>query len=257
MRREQSQQRRPAESPSLPAKKPVGSLFLVGVPIGHPDDITIRALGILSRVDVIAAEDPIATQELLRHHNLSPTLTSYGPTKIREKVAVLIRRLRQGTSVALVSDCGSPVISDPGSLLVAAAHRNHILVHSIPGSSAVTAAIAASGFPAEAFHFYGDITIEDALRKRRLAHLLMHTEPTIAFCQPESCSAILKTIAEIAPRRQVALTCDLTLQNETILRGTADRISKQFSRVALPQTVTIVIGGLRLITAGRRNQDKI
>ena len=146
MRREQSQQSIRAERDRQQAKEAVGQLFLVGVPIGHPDDITIRALGVLSQVDLVATEDPLTTQTLLRHHNLSVQLTSYGPTKIKEKVAVLIDRLRQGASVALVSDCGSPVISDPGSLLVAAAHKHNIPVRSLPGPSAVTAAIAASGF---------------------------------------------------------------------------------------------------------------
>lgn len=247
MRREQSQQRRPVESPGLPAKKPVGSLFLVGVPIGHPDDITIRALGILGRVDVIATEDPIATQELLRHHNLSAVVTSYGPTRIREKVAVLIDRLQQGLSVALVSDCGSPVISDPGSLLVAAAHEHTIPVYSIPGPSAVTAAIAASGFPAEAFHFYGDIPTPTGPGKHQLAMALTHAEPTIFFCQTESCLAILETIATAAPRRQVALACDLTFQNETLLKGTARHVSQLLKRIPPPRAVTMVVEGKKRV----------
>lgn len=247
MRREQSQQRRPVESPGLPAKKPVGSLFLVGVPIGHPDDITIRALGILSRANVIATEDPIATQELLRHHNLSAVVTSYGPTRIREKVAVLIHRLQQGISVALVADCGSPVISDPGSLLVAAAHKHTIPVYSIPGPSAVTAAIAASGFPAEAFHFYGDIPTPTGPGKHQLAMALTHAEPTIFFCQTESCLAILETIATAAPRRQVALACDLTFQNETLLKGTARHVSQLLKRIPPPRAVTMVVEGRKRV----------
>ncbi len=251
MRREQSQQRRPVESPNLSAKKPAGSLFLVGVPIGHPDDITIRALGILSRADVIATEDPIATQELLRHHSLSAIVTSYGPTRIKEKVAVLIDRLQQGISVALVSDCGSPVISDPGSLLVAAAHKHTIPVYSIPGPSAVTAAIAASGFPAEAFHFYGDIPAPTGSYKHQLAMALMHAEPTIFFCQTESCPAILETIAMAAPRRQVALACDLTFQNETLLKGTARHVSQLLRQIQTPRAVTIVVEGRKRITAAK------
>lgn len=243
MRREQSQQRRPVESPDLPAKKPGGSLFLVGVPIGHPDDITIRALGILSRVDVIATEDPIATQELLRHHNLCAVLTSYGPTRIKEKVAVLIDRLQQGASVALVSDCGSPVISDPGSLLVAAAHKYSIPVHSIPGPSAVTAAMAVAGFSAEAFHFYGNMPAPTGSGKHRLAMALTHTEPTILFCQTTSCLAILEAIAKTAPRRKIALACDLTQQQETLIRGTARLILEQLKRIRLPQAITMIVAG--------------
>jgi 16S rRNA (cytidine1402-2'-O)-methyltransferase len=249
MRQEQSQQKRPVDSHGLPANTPTGSLFLVGVPIGHPDDITIRALGILSRVDVIATEDPIATQELLRHHNLAAVVTSYGPTRIKEKVAVLIDRLQQGLSVALVSDCGSPVISDPGSLLVAAAHKHAIPVCSIPGPSAVTAAIAASGFSAEAFHFYGDIPAPTGPGKHRLAMALTHAEPTIFFCQIESCLAILETIAQAAPRRRVAIACDLTLQNETLLKGTARHVSQLLKRIQAPHAVTMVVEGRKLVAA--------
>ena len=253
MRQEQSQQIRPVESPGLPAKKPAGSLFLVGVPIGHPDDITIRALGILSAVDVIATEDPLATQILLRHHSLSTVVTSYGPTRIKEKVAVLIDRLQQGASVALVSDRGSPVISDPGCLLVAAAHKHGIPVRSIPGPSAVTAAIAASGFSVEAFHFYGDIPNQ---RTRQLRIILAHTEPTILFCPTNSCDAILQNIARIAPRRRVSLACDLTLQNETLLRGTASHISKLLKQIRTPQAVTIVLEGRTRVAAGKTGRRK-
>lgn len=240
MRREQSQQIRPVESPDSMKKKPFGTLFLAGVPIGHPDDITIRALGILRRADVIATEDPLATQILLRHHSLSAVVTSYGPTRIKEKVAILIDRLQQGASVALVSDCGSPVISDPGSLLVAAAHKHGIPVMSIPGPSAVTAAIAASGFSVEAFHFYGDIPNQG---KHQLKIILTHTEPTILFCATNSCHAILQNIARIAPRRRVSLACDLTLQNETLLRGTASHISKLWKKIQPPHAITIVLEG--------------
>lgn len=248
MRREQSQQSARADRDRHPAKKPVGSLFLAGVPIGHPDDITLRTLSVLSTVDIVATEDALATQSLLRHHNLSPHLTSYGPTRIKEKVAVLIGRLQQGASVALVSDCGSPVISDPGSLLVAAAHKHNIPVRSLPGPSAVTAAVAASGFPAEAFHFYGDMTTRDRPDKR-LDCILAHAEPSILFCQPESCLKILKDIAKTAPRRKVALVCNLTLPKETILRGTVGHISKLFGQIQQPQEVTIIVEGRKPVTA--------
>ena len=251
MRREQSQQITPIEYDPQRARTPVGSLFLIGVPIGHPDDITIRALGILSRVDMIATEDPIATQKLLGHHKLSAVLTSYGPTRIKEKVAVLIDRLQQGASVALVSDCGSPVISDPGSLLVAAAHKHSIPVYSIPGPSAVTAAIAASGFSAEAFHFHGGLPTPSGPRKHRLAIILTQAEPTILFCQNESCLSILETIAKITPRRRVVVACDLTLQNEILLRGTASQVSQMFKRIRTPHAVTMVVEGRKQVTAAK------
>lgn len=254
MRREQSQQSAGATRDPQLATNAAGTLYLVGVPIGHPDDITIRALAVLSHADIVATEDPGATQTLLRHHNLSVTLTSYGPTKIREKVAVLIHHLLQGASVALVSDCGTAVISDPGCLLVTAAHQNNISVHSIPGPSAVTAAIAASGFPAEAFHFYGEMTPEKQLHRRRLASILNHVEPTIFFCQSTSCLTILDTIAKITPRRQITLACNLTMQHETILTGTARRVAALYKQGPLPQAVTIVLGGKKPVASRKKRQ---
>ncbi|MCC6141164.1 MAG: 16S rRNA (cytidine(1402)-2'-O)-methyltransferase [Nitrospira sp.] len=246
MRREQSQQSEPVEYNARLRRKPGGSLYLIGVPIGHPDDITLRALDRLGRVDIVATEDPRATEALLRHHHLATRLTSYGPTKIKEKVAVLIDRLQQGASVALLSDCGSPVISDPGSLLVAAAHKHSIPVFSIPGPSAVTAAIAASGFSAEAFYFYGNITAPTRPGKNWLAPILARAEPTIVFCQTKSCLAILATIAKTAPRRRIALACDLTLQGETVFKGTARHVSTLLKRIQPPQAVTIIVGGRKL-----------
>lgn len=243
MRREQSQQSPRAERDQEQATKPVGTLFLIGVPIGHPDDITIRALAVLKQVDIVATEDPLATQILLRHHSLSAHLTSYGPTKIRDKVAILIDRLQQGRSVALLSDCGSPAISDPGSLLISAAHKLNIPVLSIPGPSAVTAAIAASGFPAESFHFYGNITTSTGSRRRRLETMLAHVEPTVMFCQLKSCLAILKTISKTHPRREIVLACDLTLEQEKVLKGTARRISEQLKRIQPPQAITMIVAG--------------
>lgn len=243
MRREKSQQRGPVKHGDNHGAKPRGALFLVGVPIGHPDDITVRALGILRQVDIVATEDPLSTQILFQHHNLSPTLTSYGPTKIQDKVAILIDRLQQGRSIALLSDCGSPVISDPGSLLVAAAHEQDIPVFSVPGPSAVTAAVAASGFPAEAFHFYGDLTTNAGPLQRRLRSILKHAESTILFCTTESCPAILHAMAHTAPRREVALVCNLSLEQETILKGTARRVAERLQHLRPPQQITIVVAG--------------
>jgi 16S rRNA (cytidine1402-2'-O)-methyltransferase len=254
MRREKSQQSAGAKRDLLKSTKAAGTLYLVGVPIGHPDDITVRALAILSQVDVVATEDPGATQTLLQYHNLSVPLTSYGPTKINEKVPVLIHRLLHGSSVALLSDCGTPLISDPGCLLVTAAHQNNIAVRSIPGPSAVTATIAASGFPAEAFHFYGEIAIEKHANKRRLLSLLNHAEPTILFCQTTSCLAILDGIAAIAPRRQVALACNLTVQDENVLRGTARRVASLYRNAPRPHTVTIILSGRKDVTSGRASK---
>ncbi|HKP00600.1 MAG TPA: SAM-dependent methyltransferase, partial [Nitrospiraceae bacterium] len=119
-----------------------GTLYVVSTPIGNPDDMTLRALATLRHVTVIASEDPRTTQALLAHHGITATVTSYGPSNLHEKMQLLLYRLMQGQDVALVSDNGTPVIYDPGSLLVAAAHRAGIPVKAVPGPSTITAAAA-------------------------------------------------------------------------------------------------------------------
>ena len=222
-----------------------GTLFIVGVPIGHPDDITIRALQILRQADIVVSEDFAATQAFLQHHGLSAILTSYGPRHLKEKVSVLIVRLRQGTRVAFVSDCGSPVISDPGSLLIDAAHQQHIPVRSVPGPSAVIAAISASGWSGDSFFFQGQIPDGTMQRKRWLAATLKHTVPSIFFCPSESLTGAIETLARLNKSRQITAAYDLTTPRETIHKGTAPQILKLISEMNPPSAVTIILEGRR------------
>lgn len=249
MRREGSQQN---SQPTLPGKKSVhqpGTLFIVGVPIGHPDDITIRALQVLRHASIVVSENPAATQALLQHHGLSAKLTSYGPAHLKEKISVLIDRLRQGARIAFVSDCGSPVISDPGSLLINTAHRQHIPVCSIPGPSAVIAAIAASGWSGDSFYFHGQLPDRTGLIKRRLAAIPTQTAHSIFFCPSKALSTVLKILAQLDGSRHMALACDLTTSRELILRGTASRLSTLLRGINPPDDVTVILKGQR---AGRR-----
>src|SRR5690349_18263158 len=109
-----SQQNVGASKASVIPLNQKGTLYMVAVSIGHPDDVTVRAIRILGEVDIIASEDPSMTQELLMHHGIQATVTSYGPRNLKEKAAVLLRRLQGGSNVAFVSDCGSPLVVDPG-----------------------------------------------------------------------------------------------------------------------------------------------
>lgn len=245
MRRERSQQTT-AESQILTgAPNKSGTLSLVAVPIGHADDLTVRALRTLAEADVIASEDPAATQALLAHHGLATAITSYGPTNIKAKVAVLLHRLQQGAHVALVSDTGSPVVADPGSLLVESAHAHRIRVISVPGPSALTAAVAAAGFPSNAFFFAGPLPETKSSLRRRLQLLLHNTTPTVAFCSTTSLIFALRTIAAIAPRQQVALACDLTKPNERIIQGIALHVLRKLDNAAKPQNITLILKGGR------------
>ncbi|MCP9439603.1 MAG: SAM-dependent methyltransferase [Nitrospira sp.] len=220
-----------------------GILSLVAVPIGHADDITLRALHVLRDADLIVSEDPAATRRLLAHHGIDTALTSYGPTDIKQKAAVLLDRLKQGKRIVLVSDCGSPMIADPGSILVAAAHAHGIRVVSIPGPSALTAAISVAGLATDDFLFLGQLPdTKQAIRHRLAGHLAGETA-IVAFCPVESLSYVLRAIAETAPRRHLTLACDLTTPHERTLRGTAHQIQHLLAPSPPFSNLTLVISG--------------
>lgn len=222
-----------------------GCLYLVAVPIGHHDDITVRALHVLRDVDLIVSETPALTHRLLNSHHLSTPITSYGPTDLPQKVAVLIDRLKQGARLALVADCGSPVIADPGATLVRSAQKQNIPVISIPGPSALTAAVSLAGLSRDHFIFVGQLPSTETAIRRHLSLLLRTTFPAVAFCGAPSLLPTLHVLARLTPRRRVVMACDLTLPYERILAGTPGHLYKQLKKAPppLPQKITLVISG--------------
>ena len=228
-----------------------GTLYVVCVPIGHPDDITLRGLRVLREVGLIASEDPASTQRLLAQHSIQGTVTSYGPRNIQEKAAVLIDRLLNGTCVALIADSGAPVIADPGHRLISAAHAHGIRVLSIPGASALTAALSVSGFSGDSFFFLGVLPETQSALKHRLRHLLMRREQTVAFCPARSLPTILDMMKRLAPRRTIALACDLTTPDEIVMRGTAHQVQRRLADRSAAQNVTLMFSG-RTERAGKR-----
>lgn len=256
MQQEQSQQSAGTEMTSgEPPSKP-GVLFLVAVPIGNVDDLTIRAIRILREADLIASEDPGKTRQLLSHHGIDAILTSYGPTNIKEKAAILIDRLHRGAQIALVSDCGSPVIADPGALLVASAHAQGIRVISVPGPSALTAAVAAAGLPGAGFVFLGQLPETRGGMRRRLSIHPIGTISAVAFCTGTSLTLALNTLAVVAPRCHVTLACDLTKPNEQIMRGTVFQIRRALKNLPATQDITLILTGkrTRMVRTGRNKR---
>ncbi|MGE3979044.1 MAG: 16S rRNA (cytidine(1402)-2'-O)-methyltransferase [Nitrospira sp.] len=241
MRAKRSQQNLGAAVASENQPPQIGRLYVVAVPIGHPDDLTVRAIRILRTVDIIASEDPIVTQQLLAYHEIHATVTSYGPCNLKEKARVLLQRLEQGIDVALVSACGSPLIVDPGHLLVSLAHAHHIPVVPVPGPSAVIAALTAAGLPCDSFYFLGHLPNSQARIARCLTDALMREILTIIFCTVTSVAHALRTLTVIAPRRRVVLACDLTRSNERILCGTARQVSEHLPSL-VGQDMTLVVG---------------
>lgn len=215
---------------------------MVAVPIGHPDDVTVRALRILGKVDIIASEDPHLTQQLLMHHGIQATVTSYGPRNLKEKAAVLLYRLQRGIDVALVSDRGSPLVADPGHLLVAAAHSRGIPVVPVPGPSAIIAALTAAGFPCESFHFLGNLPSAPSRIAQSLVDSLKRDSPTVAFCTETVVASVLKTLGSISAQCSVAVAYDLTKPNEHIIRGTVREVHERLGPVQ-GREVTLVLAG--------------
>ena len=223
--------------------RPPGILYVISTPIGHPDDITLRALATLRRVAIIASEDPRVTQTLLAHHGITATVTSYGPLNRHEKILVLLHRLTQGEDVALVSDNGTPVIFDPGSLLVAAAHRTGILVKTIPGPSTVTAATAISGFSGDAIIFEGHLPSTSYRLAQYLSQFRKERRTLVFYVEPRALKKLLKTLVQILPTRQIAIAMNLTTREETLSRGKPGELLDQIGPVPKDSAVTVVIEG--------------
>ncbi len=240
----QSQENAGVSTASVNSPDGRGAVYVVAVPIGHPDDLTLRALAILQSVDLVASEDPKLTQQLLAHHRISATVTSYGPMNVKEKVAVLLQRVRQGARIAIVSDTGSPLIVDPGALLVAGAHAQGIRVIPIPGPSAAVAALTVAGFPCESFHFLGQLPNTVRHLTRRVTDALKNEIPTVAYGNRDTAVRALNALVCLAPRRLVVAACNLSKPNEVIIRGTARQVSQRLSD-SQANDITMILSGTR------------
>jgi 16S rRNA (cytidine1402-2'-O)-methyltransferase len=210
-----------------------GILYVVATPIGNLEDVTLRALRILRDVSLIAAEDTRRTARLLQHYSISTRTTSLHEHNEREKTPKLIDRLRAGDSIALVSDAGTPLVSDPGQTLVAAARAAGIRVESIPGPSAVMAALASSGLETQQFVFLGFPPTRSKDRKLWFESLGSETRLAIFFEAPHRVRRTLTDLsAQIGPDRPLAIGRELTKAHEELVVCT---ISKHLEYFAEPR----------------------
>lgn len=257
MTRDGSQPNDRGAGSQMPPSHLPGNLYIVSTPIGHPEDITLRALAILRRVTIIASEDPRMTQTLLAHHGITTTVTSYGPLNRHEKMLVLLYRLTQGQDIALVSDNGTPVIYDPGSLLVAAAHHARIPVMAIPGPSVLTAATAISGFSGDAIIFEGHLPATNRCLTQYLSRL-RHEQKTLVFCvSPRAVTGLLRIMTKIFPTRQTVIALNLTTNKEVLFRGKPSELLDQLGPVARDSAVTVVIEGYRVGSHRKKDEPNI
>jgi 16S rRNA (cytidine1402-2'-O)-methyltransferase len=197
-----------------------GRLYVVATPIGNLEDITLRALAVLAEADLIAAEDTRHTRQLLARHGIERALIAVHEHNEERQAPRLIERLRQGANIALVSDAGTPLLSDPGYRLVRMAAGIGIEVVAIPGPSAVTAALSVSGLPTDRFVFEGFPPARSAARRRRLSELRAEPRTMVFFESSHRIEACLADMRDVfGPERPAALCRELTKQFETVLRG--------------------------------------
>jgi 16S rRNA (cytidine1402-2'-O)-methyltransferase len=225
------------------ASAPAGTLYLVATPIGNLEDITHRALRILSEVDLVAAEDTRHTRRLLDHFGVSVPVTSLFEHNERTRVPGLVRKLKEGLSVALVTDAGSPGVADPGFPLVRAAVAQGVRVESIPGPSAAIAALQVSGLPTDAFTFVGFLPVKAGARRRRLEELHERRETVVAFESPHRIDACLAELEALWGERPVALARELTKTFEEVLRGTAREVRAALTPERRRGEMVLVLGG--------------
>lgn len=221
----------------------VGTLYIVSTPIGNLEDITIRAVRVLKEVGIIAAEDTRHTKQLCTHFGITTPLTSYHDFNKEEKTAVLLERLRSGASVALVSDAGTPVISDPGYFLITRSIEAGVRVVPIPGPSAVLAALAASGLPTDAFRFEGFLPRKDGPRSKRIESLREDSASLILFESPHRIGKLLASLRAILGNRRAVLARELTKRFEEFHRGTLDELLTQAQSRPPKGEITLVVEG--------------
>lgn len=224
-----------------------GILFIVSTPIGNLEDITLRALRMLKEVELIAAEDTRRTRKLLSHYQITTPITSYFEENELKKSPYILKVLKEGKDVALVSDAGTPTISDPGFRLVKLAIENSIEVTSIPGPSALISALALSGLTTDSFTFYGFLPRKSKERKVFLASLRKEGKTVILYESPRRILKTLNDINTILGNAKVVLVRELTKIHEEVIRGTASDIVKAFEGRTVKGEITLLIGQIETV----------
>jgi len=227
------------EAPSLPA-----GLFIVSTPIGNLGDITLRALATFAAADIIACEDTRVTGRLLRHYGISTRLVSYNDHNAPRRRPELLEALGAGQSVALASDAGTPLISDPGYRLVGEAVAGGHDVVPIPGASAVLAGLAAAGLPTDAFLFAGFLPPKPGERRSRLTDLAAVPATLVFYESAQRVAAVLANIAEtLGKDRAVVMARELTKLHETIRRGSAEELAQTLAAEPTPKGEIVLLVG--------------
>jgi 16S rRNA (cytidine1402-2'-O)-methyltransferase len=223
------------------SQSPGGRLVVCPTPIGNLEDITLRVLSVLRDADVIACEDTRRTRVLLDRYGVNAKLVSYHEHNEQARSAELVRRMAEGQVVALVSDAGMPLVSDPGYVLVRACVAAGLAVEVLPGPSAALAALVASGLAAETWRFVGFLP----RKKGELAAAFAAPETVVAFESPHRLAATLAALAAIDPGREAAVCRELTKVHEEVVRGTAAELAQRFAAKEPRGEIVLVVAGAR------------
>jgi len=233
--------------------KPAGRLYLVATPIGNLEDITLRALRVLQECDFIACEDTRQTQKLLSHFEIAKRLVSYHEHNEMTRAPELVIELEQGARIALVSDAGTPLVSDPGHRLVTLCLRHHVPVVPVPGPSAIVAALAASGLPTDEFLFAGFLPSRAADRREALRRLCGEPRTVVVYEAPHRLGDALRDARELLGDRKACLAREITKVHEEFIRGTLSELVDRTSKKPPRGEMTLLIapaanGGLDVPT---------
>jgi 16S rRNA (cytidine1402-2'-O)-methyltransferase len=220
-----------------------GTLYIVATPIGNLEDITLRALRVLKEVDVVAAEDTRHTQVLLNHYGIQTPVTSYHEHNERTKAEALVKQLLKGQDVALVSDAGTPAISDPGFCLVKQAVDAGIRVIPLPGASALTAVLSASGLPTDRVAFEGFLPAKKKPRREKLRALRDEARTLLFYEAPHRLAETLDDVHELLGDREAVLAREVSKVHEEFLRGRISELLHALRRREIRGEFTLIISG--------------
>jgi 16S rRNA (cytidine1402-2'-O)-methyltransferase len=229
-----------------------GTLYIVATPVGNLEDISQRALRTLREVDLVACEDTRRTRVLLNHFGIKTKTVSYHEHNERARAAELCEQIESGMNVALVSDAGTPLISDPGFRIVQAAIETNIPIVPIPGPTALVAALVASGLPSDQFFFNGFLPARANARRAKLEEVCSIPGTLVFYEAPHRIAATLKTALEVLGNRRAAVARELTKLHEEIVRGSLSELTKRFSgdTIARGEMVLVISGAANELTAG-------
>lgn len=221
-----------------------GVLYLVATPIGNYEDMTFRALNVLKSVDLVVYEERREGERLLRHFQIAKPVESLNEHNEAAATEVILRHLNAGKNVALVSDCGTPVFSDPGQLLVRKAIEQKIRIVPIPGASSLLPALTVSGFSIDQFLFYGWLSPKKERRRAELKQLMQERRTIVLMDTPYRLVPLLRDLAEtFADTRRICIAFNLTMPDEQMFYGTAAELYRQFAARDVKGEYVIVIEG--------------